>query len=286
MSRADNGGVTKVLDCWRYPVKSAAAEAVTQLALTTDGVVGDRLWAVLADDGTVVSAKHPSRGGRLLHVSASYDDETGAVTVSLPGGPAYSAGDPQLNTALSEWLGRPVAITDVVPSELALHRLWPREAGMLPEWADAQPGDQVLTQVAGAARGRFVDYGQLHLVTTGALARLETELGRPVQPLRFRPNLLIDLPDDPSPGDVVHIGDAELLIDLPTPRCVMPSLTQAGVAASEPDVLKILARHHRQPVADRGNAAVFGRYAIVRRAGRISKGDVASLGSGQVQVGQ
>ena len=273
--------VTTVLQCWRYPVKSAAAEAVAQLVLTPDGAVGDRLWAVLADDGTVVSAKHPSRGGRLLHVSASYDDETGGVTVTLPGYPAYPAGDPQLNSALSEWLGRAVAITDVVPPDLQLHRLWPRETGMLPEWAGAKPGDQVLTQVAGAARGRFVDYGQLHLVTTGALARLEAELGRPVQPLRFRPNLLVDLPEDPRPGDVLHIGDAELLIDLPTPRCVMPSLSQAGVAANEPGVLQILARHHRQPVGDRGKAAVFGRYAIVRRAGRISTGDVATVDSGQ-----
>ncbi len=270
--------MTSVLGCWRYPVKSAAAQAVLTLQLTSDGVVGDRVWAAIADDATVVSAKHPRKGGRLLEVLASYDDTTGAVTVTIPGQGARSAGDKQLDLALSEWLGRSVALTDVVPEGLRLHRLWPGEAGMLPEWVnDAQAGDEVLTEVAGAARGRFVDYGPLHVVTTGRLARLESELGHPVNPVRFRPNLLLDLPDDPVAGQRLRVGDVELTIDQLASRCVIPSLPQAGVAGADSHILKELARHHREPVGDRGMAAVFGCYANVLRPGAITRGDEVSL---------
>jgi uncharacterized protein YcbX len=259
-------------------VKSAAAQAVDHLQLANDGVVGDRLWAAIADDATVVSAKHPRVGGRLLEVVTSYDDASGAVTVTVPGNPPRQAGDAQLDVALSDWLGRPVTLTDVVPAGLRLHRLWPQEQGMLPEWvADADAGDEVLTEVAGAARGRFVDYGPLHLVTTGRLARLESELGHPANPVRFRPNLLIDLPDDPHHGQRLRVGDAELEIDQLTSRCVIPSLPQAGVPETDNDILKQLARHHREAVGERGKAAVFGCYANVSRPGVITRGDEIQL---------
>lgn len=267
--------MAKVVACWRYPVKSAAAEVVEGLTITSDGVVGDRVWAAIAsDDATVVSAKHPRKGGRLLEVITSYSDDTGVVAVSVPGHPALQAGDKQLDAVLSEWLGRPVALTDVVPTGLRLHRLWPSEIGMLPEWvSDAQAGDAVLTEVAGAARGRFVDYAPLHLVTTGELARLESELGHPTNPVRFRPNLLLDLPTDPQPGQLLRIGGVELTIDQPASRCVIPSLAQAGVPGPDDEILKMLARHHRVAVADRGKAAVFGMYANVVRGGVLSRGN-------------
>lgn len=270
--------MTKVVACWRYPVKSAAAEAVERLTVTPDGVVGDRAWAAIAYDGTVVSAKHPRIGGRLLEVLASYDDTTGAVTVTVPGHPARRAGDDRFDEELTEWLGRSVKLTDVVPTKLQLHRLWPHDAGMIPEWiTSAHPDEEVLTDVAGAARGRFVDYGRLHLVTTGELAKLEAEVGRPVNPVRFRPNVLLDLPEDPLPGQRLRVGEVSLTIDQPTSRCVVPSLPQAGVTGLDPEILTQLARHHRKAVGERGKAALFGCYADVARPGVINRGDEVRL---------
>lgn len=267
-----------MLGCWRYPVKSAAAQAGGSLRLTSDGVLGDRAWAAIARDGTVVSAKHPRVGGRLLEVLASYDDATGGVAVTVPGHSSRPAGDDQLNDELTEWLGRSVKLTDVVPTKLQLHRLWPHEEGMIPEWvANAHPDEEVLTDVAGAARGRFVDYGQLHLVTTGELAKLEAEVGRPVNPVRFRPNLLVDLAEDPLPGQRFRVGEVSFAIDQPTSRCVIPSLPQAGVNGLDTEVLSQLARHHRGAVGERGKAALFGCYAIVTRPGVVKRGDEVRL---------
>lgn len=275
----ENPPWTTVLACLRFPLKSGAPEKVQRLSVTPQGILGDRTWAVLDADGMVVSAKHPSRGGRLLRVSATHDDASGEVTLRVPGRPDFGASDPEVVGAVSEWLGHPVTLTDLVPPGLRLHRLWPEEPGMLPEWAaDARPGQAVVTEVAGARARRFVDFGAVHLVTTGALRALEGQRCRPVSPLRFRPNLILDLPEDPEPGRLLHIGDATLRVDLATPRCIVPSLSQPGGIDADPDLLRILARRHRQPVAQLGRAAVFGRYASVLAPGRIEVGGRVRLG--------
>lgn len=274
-----NDRVPTVLGCLRYPVKSAAREAVDRLTVTREGVLGDRRWAVLDTDGMVVSAKHPARGGRLLQVRARHEDATGEVTVHVPGRQGFAASASEAGDALSEWLGRPVTLTDQVPDGLSLHRLWPKEAGMLPEWAGARPGQHAVTEVAGARLGRFVDYGPVHVVTSGALEKLAGQGSTAAEPLRFRPNLVLDLPEDPEPGQTLHIGEVTLRIDLPTPRCIVPSLSQVGVDDPDVGLLGVLARHHRRTVPGRGKAAVFGCYASVEEPGHIAVGADVRVGA-------
>lgn len=290
--------VGTVLECWRYPVKSAAGEAVGRLTVAGPGVLGDRLWAVMDGDGTVVSAKHPARGGRLLAVTAEYHEDTAEVRILVPRHGTHPAGSPGAAGALSQWLGRPVTLTDTVPEGLRLHRLWPADQGMVPDWEpDVRPGQEAVTPLRGAASRRFVDYGAVHLVTTGGLVRLAREHGCPVSLIRFRPNLLLDLPADPRPGDVLEIGETTLRVDVPTPRCIIPSLPQPGARspsgraspgspgqarADQPDtgLLSTLARHHREQVPGYGRAAVFGCYAVIEQPGRIKTGaGVAVFGS-------
>jgi MOSC domain-containing protein len=267
-----------VLECWRYPVKSAAGEAVGRLTAVSGGVLGDRRWAVMDGDGTVVSAKHPARGGRLLQVATAYDDDTSQVRVLVPGHPAHPAGSTAAAAALSRWLGRPVTLADTVPDGLRLHRLWPADQGMVPDWeAGVRPGQEAVTRVNGAAGRRFVDYGAVHLVTTGALDRLARVHGCTVPAVRFRPNLLLDLPADPAPGDVLTVGEATLRVDLPTPRCIVPSLPQPGAGQPDTRLLSTLARHHREQVPGYGRAAVFGCYAVIEVPGRIKSGAAVAI---------
>jgi uncharacterized protein YcbX len=62
-----------VQQLWRYPVKSMAGEALERAELRADGVVGDRLVVVHAENGIVTSRTRP----RLLslHASAGPDGE-------------------------------------------------------------------------------------------------------------------------------------------------------------------------------------------------------------------
>jgi uncharacterized protein YcbX len=162
----------------------------------------------------------------------------------------------------------------VVPESARLHRLLPDEAGMVPEWmTGAAAGDEMVTAIAGVG-GRFVDFGAVHLVTTGALAALAHQVGRPDVPAtRFRPNLVLDAPADPPPGTEFAVGDSVLRVVLPTPRCVVPGL--GDDAAVDRALLSALARHYRQELPGLGHAACFGVYAEVVQPGRVKLGQPA-----------
>ncbi|GAA3350906.1 hypothetical protein GCM10020358_78580 [Amorphoplanes nipponensis] len=212
----------------RYPLKSALGESLDAAEVDHSGLAGDRIWACVdTGDGTVGSAKHPRRWGRLLEVRAALAGDELTVHV---GGAARRAGSPAADDALSGHLGRPVRLTRSAPAEPRLHRVVPDEAGMIPEWmAGSRPGDETMSAVDGVARlGRFADFGALHVVTTGELARLGERLGgSAAAAARFRPNLILDLPRDPEPGTELRLGDVVLRVALPTPRCVVPAWATA-----------------------------------------------------------
>ncbi|WP_030144284.1 MOSC domain-containing protein [Glycomyces sp. NRRL B-16210] len=270
--------MNRVLGIRRHPLKSAAAEHVSEAVLTTRGLDGDRTWTCLDADGTIGSAKQPKLWSRLLDVTAEYvpaqGDKESQVLVSVPGLATAPAGSPEADAAVSDWLGRPVQLTRRAPKQLRRHHWWPDEPGMIPEWAaDAEPGGEAVMDLRRNDTGLFFDFGALHLVTTGALDRLSAEHGSEVDPTRFRPNLVLDLPDDPQPGQRVTIGDeVTVQVLVPTPRCVIPSLAH-GRAQADRTLLKTLAAHHRIDVPDFGRATCFGFYADILTPGTVRSGD-------------
>ncbi|WP_197717220.1 MOSC domain-containing protein [Glycomyces terrestris] len=265
----------------RHPLKSAAAEHLTETAIGTRGLDGDRTWACFDADGTIGTGKQPRLWGALLDVTAVYLAGQGEseVQLTVPGGAPVTAGTPEADAALSAWLGRPVRLTRTAPAQVKRHHWWPDEPGMIPEWAaDAEPGGEDVQPVRGAADGRFFDFGPLHLVTTGALARLAAEHGAAVDPSRFRPNLILDLPADPAPGQRITIGDDVVLeAALPTPRCIIPSIAHGPDAPADPGLLKTLAANHRIDVPGYGRATCFGFYADVIATGTVRTGDRVEL---------
>ncbi len=258
----------------RYPLKSAGGERLDAVDLDHTGLPGDRAWACLdPDDGTIGSAKHPARWGRLLEVRATTAADWRTVEVRVAGR-VHVAGTPEADEALSDHLGRGVHLSDRPPADARLHRRLPDSAGLVPEWLDdVGPGGEAVTSMSGAGRvGRFVDFGAVHLVTTGSLARLGRQLGaRAAAARRFRPNLVVDAPEDPAAGTELHVGDAALRVVLPTPRCVVPGLAHRGLPHDR-ELLSALARHHRGPVPGLGRAACFDTYADVVHPGRIRVG--------------
>jgi uncharacterized protein YcbX len=277
-TRRDPGEAVTVAALWRYPVKSAAGEALRAASVEAGdaaglgaGLAGDRLWGCLEDaDGTVGSAKHPRRWGALLTVPTR-TEASGEVLLEFAGR-EMPAGAAETDAALSGLLGRTVRLSRTVPAGARLHRLLPSEPGMVPDSMHASAGGELVTDIEGALPGgRFVDYGALHLVTTGALAELAEQRGAPVAAGRYRPNLVLDAPADPAPGTRLRIGEVVLRVLAPTPRCIVPSLPQPGVDA-DPAVLRTLAAGHRIEVPWGGRAACFGAYAEVLDGGRFEIG--------------
>ena len=268
-----HGAVQTIVELWRYPLKSARGESLPSVTVDHSGVAGDRTWACLdAVDGTVGSAKHPRRWGRLLEVQAASDDAGVALRVD---GSSFRAGTPEADEALSSHVGRPVRLSREVPAEASLHRTLPAEEGMVPDWMTGmRPGDDAVTAVDGVGtRGHFVDFGAVHLVTTGELARLRERIGgAAVDVRRFRPNIVVDAPADWRPGERIELGDVVLQVLSPTPRCAIPGLAHGADVPADATVLRTLARHYRMPVADLGRAACFGMYAEVVRPGVLAVG--------------
>lgn len=260
---------------WRYPLKSAQGEPVASAFFGTAGPDGDRSWACVSADGTVVSAKNPRRWGRTLYVTATAGD--GEVVIRVPDREPLTAGTAQADEALSAWLGERVRLTRDVPPRPRLHRLWPAEPGMIPEWADAAgAGEEQITEIAGAVPGgRFVDFAAVHLVTTGALDALKRE-GAPADVRRLRPNLVLSLDREPAAGDHIQVGrDVTLRVLVPTPRCAIPAAAQPGLGYA-PGVLRAIGRH-RTLIPGRGLAACFGSYARVLSTGNVAVGDPARI---------
>lgn len=268
--------MSQVVGLLRYPVKSAAGEQLHAVDVETGGLRGDRMWACLdAADGTVGSAKHPRRWGRLLGVRATIREagvKDPPVTVHV-NGQQHLAGTDEADAALSAYLGRPTRLSTTVPAAARLHRLLPDEAELVPTWMDGAAGDEMVTEVTGARPGgRFVDFAAVHLVTATALADLARRVGRAdVAAARFRPNLVLDLPANPEPGTELRIGDVVLRVLMPTPRCLVPGLTDGTLPADRP-LLAALARDYRTELPGRGRAACFGVYAEVLHPGPLHVG--------------
>ncbi len=244
----------------RFPVKSFQGERLAEARVGLGGIEGDRRYGLIdRRDGWLLSAKRTSA---LLAASAT-TDPSGAVRVELPGHGGFAVGDPALAAALEAWLGRPVELREVDPDDEVAY-----------EMTLDPPNDDAEVFAIPAPRGSFLDLSPLHLLSTATLAGCAEErpdLDWDVR--RFRPNLVVDVDDEPFVEDTwsgreLEVGTAVLRIVQPTVRCALPLRGQPGLgrqAALYAAMEEIHANH-------------LGVYADVVQPGTITRGDVVELG--------
>jgi len=225
----------RVARLWRYPVKSMLGERAATLALDNEGVRGDRRYVARDAHGRPNSGKSLSGHGRiegLLDLSAGIGDD--GPEIRFPDGIRRGLDDPDLEAALTATLGQPVTLRD-----------------------------------EGGTAGAHVDSSPVHLLTTASLAWLCATLpDATVDERRFRPNIVVDWPDDqPVEQDWIgcrlRVGEIELRITEPTVRCGMVSMAHAELPR-DPSVLR-----HITKQADLN----FGVYAQVITPGCIAEND-------------
>lgn len=252
----------------RYPVKSLLGETAASLDLDQHGVIGDRALALIdCTTGKVATAKQPRWWRSLLQCQAMTTDD--GVVVRLPDGQWRSADT--VDDLLSQLLGRKVIMSDRRPAGATVER--PDPELILSEGLDADIEPAELEIAQGAPGGRFVDHSPLHLITTATLNEID------VEPLRYRPNIVMTTPDDSPPfventwlGRKLRIGSVLLQATLPTPRCSVPTL-EHGDRNREPRALRIPADRNRIEVPGFGVLPCAGLYANVLEAGTIHEGD-------------
>jgi uncharacterized protein YcbX len=181
-----------VADLWRYPVKSFGGERIRSVFVGPYGFHGDRRFAAITSDGTVVTAR---RKGSMLGFRARFPDpdQIEQARVTAPGGQELAIDDPDLARLLTIELGHE-------------------------------------TQMARNGGGVF-DAAPIHMVTDRSLRRVDEWVGLELDVARFRPNIVIELdPELPAfveagwiDADLV-IGQVEMRIVSPTERCVVTTI--------------------------------------------------------------
>ena len=265
----------RIAAIWRYPVKSMLGEPLDEAVLDQAGVARDRGLAVLeVASGFVGSAKQPRLWRDLLKHSAAVDD--GQVVITSPAGWTHAAPDPDVDRLLSERLARPVRVASRRPAAAALER--PDPLDVLEHGVDATVEAPMLAIGQGTPGETFVDYAPVHLITSATLDAVG------VEPVRYRPNLVVQTPpgtpafvENSWVGRELHLGDVVLRVSIPTPRCAIPTL-EHGALPRAPHAVRTLMAANRVDVEGFGVLPCAGGYAEVLRGGTVHVGAELTVG--------
>ena len=251
---------------YRYPLKSAAGEALRETMLDALGVQGDRRWMVVdAESGRFLTQRLLTQmtqlqarwlGATHLQLSAPGmadlqvvvpDDSAPlrGVTIWRDSFQVPDAGD-QAAHWLSQLLGRACRLVQV--SE-------PRARQV--DTAYAEVGDKVA----------FADGFPLLLIGQASLDDLSARVGRPLPMLRFRPNLVVS-GSEPYAEDSwkrIRIGDLEFRVVKGCSRCIMTTLDpQTGERSADREPLATLKTYR-----EREGEVYFGQNLIACGEGQL-----------------
>ena len=123
--------------------------------------------------------------------------------------------------------------------------------------------------------GTYVDAFPVLVMTTSALRTLTEALpDQVIDVRRFRPNVIVDTGDEPGhpelgwQGRRLRLGEAELELVTPCPRCVMVTREVTPDIPADRGILRHVIRELDQNL---------GMYANVIRPGRVERGDPVEL---------
>ncbi|MYT28225.1 MULTISPECIES: MOSC domain-containing protein [unclassified Streptomyces] len=270
-----------VAGLWRYPVKSMLGQAVASAEVTERGLAGDRSLAIVdQDSGKIASAKSPRLWRNLLQCTAMLERDR--TRIALPDGTLLRSDDPDIDDALSAYLGRTVTLTDTAPSRGTLDRSVPEQ--VLRDGLDAEVQADIVDLGALAPAGTFFDFAPVHLISTSTLNQVAALSPRKsIEAVRYRPNIVITtdglgFPEHAWMGGELSIGEHLVLrIVASTPRCAVPTLAH-GPLPQDKAALRTLAEHHRiVAMPGRRPEPCAGVYAQVVRPGRVTPGDTVRL---------
>ena len=246
---------------WRYPVKGMRGQEIPHVYTAFSGLMGDRVYGVIAADGdpafpwhtgrdqeefVLYNARYRSSEDLLLPndldafeglapgINPIYPDAAAfKVDVETPEGETYDVESPDFLTALEKTTGRSLRVH---ATQMGQH--------------DCRP---------------------LSIFSLSAAAKLGEETGMEVDKRRFRANFYVEWDDQSDPyyefslvGKTLKIGDKlEVAVIERDPRCKMITL-DPETADEAPKLLQHVSRNLG------GDAGVF---AAVLQEGRVKKGD-------------
>lgn len=277
---------------WQYPVKSMAGHTVESAYLATDGMEGDRYWAVREEEAGQITVVR--RIPKLLQCSARFESAPSAdvippVHITLPDGEEFSSAAADAHERLSEFLGKPVTIWPKQPRSNWKHYRLAQPAGArevkrqfaskeLPDLSSISLSRITELMIFATPLGRYHDVYPLHILSSGAIAKMrEIEPDGDFRVERFRPNLyiesaegVVDFDDFSWVGGTLKIGEVTLRCESRTVRCSAPAQPQVGLA-KDAKVIRAL---------EAGTGRHLGINVTVVKAGRVQVGDEVTFEPG------
>lgn len=280
MTNEEETPVARVVELWRFPVKSLRGHTLERATLTRTGLAWDRFWMVVDASGKMVTQRTVPR---MATVSARVDEESGTLTLrdetrpdracttsvfgepesSRPERPARVWSDTvqarEADPAASAWL------RDVLGVECSLV-YFPPSAVRAVDPAYAGPED----------RTHFADGFPMLLASVGSLRSLNTTLERPVVMERFRANVVIDGSPawDEERWTRVRIGAVSMRTPKPCTRCSIVDVEPATGASAKGtlEALRALRSEKGAAPAAKGKTC-FGQNMLHDALGELRVGD-------------
>jgi uncharacterized protein len=217
---------------WRYPVKSLGGEPLTSARVDRGGIPFDRQYIIIDGEPTRKGTPLTARlVGDLLAYRAAVKGET--VNVQVPSGGTFEMGD-AFSSHLQDALDRPLSIESAHGQDESFH-----------------------------------DAHDILVLNAVSVRALEEEWGKPLNPLRFRPNIMLDGPDltpyveNDWIGRSFKAGEAVFEGVALDERCVLTTIDPETLAR-DPSFLRLIVERHNQ---------CFGLYCRVSKAGKVALGD-------------
>ncbi|HEK1692266.1 TPA: MOSC domain-containing protein [Pseudomonas putida] len=256
-------------ELYRYPVKSGQAQRLQGSLVDNLGLSGDRRWLVVEqDNGRFLT----QRAWPQLSQLKAGEGEAGTLLLEAPGLPALQVAVPPADDGLrgvtiwrdtlrvpdagdeaaawlSQLLGKPVRLVHC-PEHRA--RYLPSGYGL------------------NSDRAAFPDGFPLLLIGQGSLQDLNRRIGRPMEMLRFRPNLVVQ-GAEPFAEDGwkrIRIGGLEFRVLKPSVRCIFTTLDpETGERSPDREPLATL-----KTFREREGDILFGQNLAVDGRGRLEVG--------------
>ena len=253
---------------YRFPLKSAIGKSLQSLELDALGVVGDRRWMLVdAENGRFLTQRAYAHMSQL---EARWN-AAGGLTLSAPGRPRLDVALPEADENLrgvfiwgdamrvpdagdeaaqwlSDFLGKSCRLVHV-PAERARY---------------------IEGNLSSAEKVGFADGFPILLIGQASLDDLCARVGRPLEMLRFRPNLVVE-GGEPYAEDHwkrIRIGVVEFTVDKGCSRCILTTIDpRTGERSADREPLATL-RTYREREGD----VYFGQNLINRGHGRIEVG--------------
>ncbi|MDO7903884.1 MOSC domain-containing protein [Pseudomonas sp. K1(2024)] len=254
---------------YRYPVKSGQAQCLAESALDALGLDGDRRWMVVEQDtGRFLTQRAWPQLGRLK----ACPDEDGALLLEALGHSPLQVRVPEADENL-----RGVTLwrdTLRVPDAGEAAAQWLSQLLDKPVRLVHCPRQRARYLPSGYGldtdRAAFPDGFPFLLIGQSSLDELNRRIGRPLQMLRFRPNLVVE-GAEPFAEDGwkrIRIGELTFRVLKPSVRCILTTLDpDTGERSADREPLTTL-----KTFRERDGDVLFGQNLAVDGRGRLEVG--------------